>query len=179
MMKAARAMVSSAGHADLAGKADRLGGASSAACRRSTRSGGADHQLRMGLDLARQALEGGDGGRFGKAFEGGAGDLAGAGQRQLGRTGPVVVGHRGQGAEAAARRLADLRQGLGDGLLGADDGRLLTLGEGLLADRLDLLGREAALGARRLVGDAALVVEGGVEGEAAGLGQFGGGFAHQ
>ena len=82
----------------------------------------------------------------------------------------MVVGDPGQRPHRLARDARDLDQGLGLDLRGVRHGGALALAIGLLADRLDLLGQEVALGPRRLGGDDAGVVEDGVEVEGAGLG---------
>ena len=126
---------------------------------------GGDHQARGGLDLAGEGFKGGADGSFREAVEGGRGDGAGAGERQLRRTDPMGVGDLCQSGQGLTARGDDRGERVGLTRGDAGQGHALALGPGGLADHLDFVGGVGPLRPRRGEGDIARVVEDGVEAE--------------
>lgn len=151
---------------DGAAIADRLGGLLERRLRSLGQIGADRHdEARGGFDFARQALQGRLDRSLRELGEGGVGDRAGAGQGEFGRTHAMFVRDPCQLGQGLTDAAGDLREGLG--LEGGHRGQglALTLGEGLGAEHLDLVGGEQALGPLGGVGDVAGVVEHRVETE--------------
>ena len=109
---------------------------------------GGDDQPRRGLDLAGQGGQRGLDGRLGELVERGGGYGLGAGQREFSRADTMIVRDRGQRRQRLLAGAGDLGQRFGLAVGDAGHGAGFARRLGGLADRLDLLGRIAPLGAR-------------------------------
>ncbi|MNN48070.1 hypothetical protein D3C81_1625250 [compost metagenome] len=130
---------------------------------------GADQQAGRGVDLLAQLLDGGFQRATREAVEGGGGQGARGGDRQLGRLAAMGLGDRAQGARRMGRVLGQGREGVGAQGLDLGQGLLTRLQPRLGDQSLDLRRGEGPLD--RLPGrgthDVAGRIELGVEDEGA------------